>query len=78
MLHFQLVFMNILTKTESAAFYMYYCRFSLFLKDPYFRLLRYSMFQHFLDKSSNYNVHEISNDLFSDLIEEPNEIKRFT
>ena len=30
--------MNILNKTESAVFL--YCRFSLFLKDPLFRLIR--------------------------------------
>ena len=34
MLHFALVLMNRLNKTESAVFL--YCRFSLFLKDPFF------------------------------------------
>ena len=35
MLHFQLVLMNRLNKTKSAVFL--YCRFSLFLKDQFFR-----------------------------------------
>ena len=36
MLHFQLALMNRLNKTKSAVFL--YCRFSLFLKDQFFRL----------------------------------------
>ena len=36
-LHFPLVLMNRLNKTKSAVFL--YCRFSLFLKDPFFQII---------------------------------------
>ena len=36
MLHFPLVLVNRLNKTESAVFL--YCRISLFLKDPFFQI----------------------------------------
>ena len=38
MLHFPLVFINRLNKTESAVFL--YCRSSLFLKDPFFQVIK--------------------------------------
>ena len=38
MLHFPSVLMNRLNKTKSAVFL--YCRFSLFLKDPFSKLFR--------------------------------------
>ena len=37
LLHFPLVLVNRLNKTESAVFL--YCRFSLFLKDPVFQII---------------------------------------
>ena len=37
MLHFPSVLMNRLNKTKSAVFL--YCRFSLFLKDPFFKII---------------------------------------
>ena len=40
LLHFPLILMNILNKTESAVFL--YCRFSLFLKDPFFPYYSYN------------------------------------
>ena len=36
-LHFPLVLMNRLNKTQSAVFL--YCRFSVFLKDPFFQII---------------------------------------
>ena len=38
LLHFPLVLMNRLNKTVSAVFL--YCRFSLFLKDPFFQIIK--------------------------------------
>ena len=37
-MHLPLVFMNRFNKTESAVF-LYNCRFSLFLKDPFFQII---------------------------------------
>ena len=39
LLHFSCVLINRLNTTESAVFL--YCRFSLFLKDPFFQIIKY-------------------------------------
>ena len=43
LLHFPLVIMNRLNKTESAVFE--YCRFSLFLKVPFFQIIKIKIYE---------------------------------
>ena len=60
MLYFPLILMNRLNKTESAVFL--YCRFSLFMKDPFFQIIHIiyiSLFKIHIICTSFYMFHII-------------------